>query len=450
MAASLTCTGGKDEFRCPAIQPWQSICDSIDGYFLTSAQEATVHRVPWCASEKVHGESTCRYNFSINDGTHGFTFTGREEIWDPDADQDHHGWKAMIPTWQHNMEKLAQVIQRLATEVLDPSACPKLSKLALYSEYCGGFFPENPKAWSGGQAAGRYNGDNVCTLPQNLRAIQEGVYYCKERIALAFKLKVYDALPSSDGHSFVLNETPRQLACSLWAKLVKEAGIPTVPFLMKGTFAQVSQFPYENFQSRVPAMLGCDSLPDNTNLAEGIVIEPDEPMMVVERKVYRRWMAADPAIRGRFEDLPRVALIIKLKSKKFKEVDTSAFQEPNMTPLACLLKCASGNRANSVLSKHSNVTRASVDALVQEMADETEEDRMVHFPAAFIPFADQAAARIALEAHCLFLLLQASGLADKTLPDDFSSASSSSSVGSRASAAAAAATSYKSGKTKRK
>jgi len=415
MAASAVSVASStaDAHSLPPTHPLQSIPESLDGYYLTPAQEAMIHRVVWIGTEKVHGESRGTYNFSANQNNNtGITCTGRAAILDPDADHDHHGWKATIPTLQRQMQELAKVIQRHAKVVLAPGTCPQRSKFALYGEGCGGFYPDNPKTWRGGQAEGRYNIDNVCTLPQHLRAIQEGCYYSKERLTLAFKLKVYDALPtpSTKDGTFTLSKTPRQLSYTLWSQLVKEAGIPSVPFLCKGTYNEVCAFPYEDFQSRVPAMLGYEPLPDNTNRAEGMVIEPDEPIMVIHAKVHRRWLAANPDTRGRLEDLPHVALLIKCKSKKFAEVDTSQFQEPNMTPLAVLLKCASGNRANSVLSKHGHVTHQTISALVQEMADETEEDRMTHFPAAFIPFAEQAAARTTLETHCRTLLLQASGL----------------------------------------
>ena len=221
---------------------YPSLTNSYQQKFIDKLLEYGLTDGLWYAQEKVHGA-----NFSLtSDGTE--VKAGKRSGYIGHA-EDFYGSAWVVPQY-------ASAVKRIANDYG--------AEVTVFGEICGG----------------RYNGESKGTM------VQRGVEYSPTNEFLVFDISI--------GGTFVKFSEVIALAHIYELKIA--------PVLTKGSFEHCLSYPNE-FDSKVPAMLGLEPLPEGSNICEGTVVRPDED----------RYTRFNP------EESPRV--ILKNKNSKFSEKD---------------------------------------------------------------------------------------------------------------------------------
>ena len=231
----------------------------------------------------------------------------------------------------------------------------------MYGELCGKFYPgaadaNEAKQWPGALGAERVNKDRACVVPQESRAVQEGIYYCDKLSFVVFDMAVVDVVDGKETMRFLDHDAV--VEATAHAKKLK-----CLQPLVRGTYEQVKAFPYKSFDSTAGASLwGMPALPTKTNRAEGIVIKPTKTYMVTDHK-------GNP-----------LRCLVKLKNPAFSDM-SGEYADPTPTPGQLLARLVNANRVASLLSKHGDrVTAANLDQLVELMSDDVLQDFYARYP----------------------------------------------------------------------
>jgi RNA-editing ligase len=342
---------------------FQKIPASSSEYVLSKKEETRLFRQEeWVAMEKVHGANFSVYHQPSSRETR---FAKRTAFLN--ENEYFYGWETICDSIGAKIVKVA-------------SQCVKKtnSYVILYGELFGGFYPseENADIWTGAIKAGRINGNNECLLPLDDRAVQEGIYYTNKLDFVIFDVAVVDCDPD-------MNHVIQFLDYDRVQKLCAFADLLCLKPLLRGTYKQVSSFPYASFDSTLGStLLDMPRLPTVTNAAEGIVIKPVKTFMVYNSK-------------GK-----SVRCLIKLKNPSFAEMG-SDFSMPKVTTVTRLCAFVNGNRIACLLSKYGGrVTTANVQELVEKLVEDVLEDFYIQFPNAISQSLDWDADLAKLHEKC--------------------------------------------------
>lgn len=195
---------------------------------------------------------------------------------------------------------------------------------------------------------GAYPHPEVTPIP-GLQAVQTGVWYSPQLHWALFDVRV--------GDSF--------LAYDVVDRLAAEAGVMRVPFIAKGTVAELESLP-TRAPTRIPAALGLPPLPEN--IAEGLVIKP-------------------LAARGVNDAAPLKRKIAEFSEGRFDE--SSSFQDVGALGLEALWahaqRCFTPGRLASARSK----VGTDATALREEIVFDVLLDLALAFPHSFARLGDQ-------------------------------------------------------------
>lgn len=208
---------------------------------VATQNHGTVTRGPSVATEKVHGAQL------VLEAGRAVRF-GKRKAWLAD-DEPFFGWQLLRAA----LTESALVIRSTLAE-----------DAILYGELFGGAYPHPDVAPVAG-----------------LQAVQTGVWYSPQLHWALFDVRV--------GDSFLAHDVVDRLALA--------AGVMRVPFVAKGTVAELEVLP-TRAPTRIPAVLGLPPLADN--FAEGLVIKPLAARRVDDAPPLKRKIAEFS--EGRFDE----------------------------------------------------------------------------------------------------------------------------------------------------
>ena len=196
----------------------------------------------WVATEKIHGA-----NVVIATDASRVRF-GKRKSWLAD-DEPFFGWQIL---------RLAFRNAALAIH----AEWGGVGLIRIYGELFGGHYPHKDVRPVAG-----------------LSAVQTGIWYAPD-----LRFAVYDVTvePENGGAAHFVGYDEM-------VRLVSSAEMATVPFLARGSQAEVEQLPVE-FPTRIPALLGLP--PIGANIAEGFVVKPVVTMPVDTRPAIKRKIQA--------------------------------------------------------------------------------------------------------------------------------------------------------------
>jgi Rnl2 family RNA ligase len=283
---------------------FHKIYEKIEDYKINNKE---LKKVEWIATEKIHGS-----NFSIYINDKSVKCAKRNGFLE--KDDVFYDYKYVI---KNNADKLRKLYKILKEK-------HKFNYIIIYNELFGGWFPENAKNWEGPIKGGRISEDSKIIIPQNLRAIQEGIYYSNQVdiIILDIVLVTLNGSENDADTSMSIYGVPYNEI----VKIVIEVGLKVTMPLVTGKLEKIMNYDI-NFDSTIPKYLGYPHIEHNT--AEGIVIRPID---------YNQSGFCS----------------IKIKNNKFSEIcNVSSFNkfETGITPKSLLMGMINVNRLNNVLSK---------------------------------------------------------------------------------------------------
>lgn len=221
---------------------YPSLTNSYQQKFIDKLLDYGLTEGTWYAQEKVHGA-----NFSIT--SDGLEVKAARRSGYIGHAEDFYGSAWVVPQY-------ASAVKQIANDYV--------AEVTVFGEICGG----------------RYNGVSKGTM------VQRGVEYSPTNEFLVFDIRI-------NGVFVRFSEV---------IALAHIYGLKIAPVLTKGSFEHCLRYPNE-FDSKVPAMLGLEPLPEGSNVCEGTVVRPDE----------------DRNIGPNQEGHSRV--ILKNKNSKFSEKD---------------------------------------------------------------------------------------------------------------------------------
>ena len=243
----------------------------------------------------------------------------------------------------------------------DKSKNDNCQYIILYGELFGGFYPEDPGTWRGPVQGNRITSEGICTVPQETRAVQEGVYYSQNLDFVAYDLLIVSVKDGKRERAFLCHSTLQRLC--------KKAAIKVLPPLLAAPYAQCMQYNVR-FDSRIAVDL-CDHPPmaSETNYAEGVVIKP-----------LQRWNVTESGPRP----------IIKSKHPNFLEVKSvfSSATDTMTDARDMLLSMVNVNRVNALRSKLGKFEKCDLESNVDLVIDDVLADYYETFSAeSHPPFA---------------------------------------------------------------
>jgi Rnl2 family RNA ligase len=319
---------------------YQSIpADTTASYVLSKKDETRILRqAEWIGLEKAHGANVSVYH---RPGTGETRFAKRTAFL---KEEDH------FYDWKNIRDELSERAAAAATHILSADEVNSDAYIVIHGELCGKFYPPASEAatWTGAQGAGRVDSTGECVVPQEDRAVNEGIYYCDKLALVVFDMAIVRGVRDEDVH--FLDYDAVMEACT-------HAHLPYLKPLVRGTKAQVEAYPYKKFDSKLgESVFGMPALPSGTNVAEGIVIKPVKTFMVRDA-------------RGQL-----VRCLVKLKNPDWSD-NGGDYVEPKQTTASLLQSLAGPNRVLSLLSKHGDrVTEDTLEELVRLMVDDVLQD----------------------------------------------------------------------------
>jgi Rnl2 family RNA ligase len=194
---------------------------------------------PWVATEKLHGAQLV----VAHDGER--FAVGKRKAW-LDGGEAFFGWQL-----------LRSRLEQAARAALSPGAVA----VRLYGELYGGGYPHT----------------DVPPAP-GMSPVQTGIWYSPEVRFALFDVLRHDR-PDAPGRYLVYRDLHA---------IADRAGLDVVPLLGRGPRATLDGLP-TRFPTRVPQRLGLPELPGN--LAEGLVLRPDERLTPQRRPIVKRKIA---------------------------------------------------------------------------------------------------------------------------------------------------------------
>ncbi|MBH25217.1 MAG: RNA ligase [Myxococcales bacterium] len=217
-------------------ESYHKIAESAGGWRLSEADTRALNKVPWVVTEKIHGA-----NFSFLTDGRELRCAKRKALLGSDESFFQH--EAVLARHQGAVSLLFERLQAEREEI---------EVIQLYGELFGGGYPH----------------PDVPPVP-DVYPIQTGVWYAPGVRFCAFDV----ALTLQSGERVFL-------AYDEMTALLEELEIPCAEPLMIGSLGDCLEFPVR-FSSTIPALLGLPPLPDDDNLAEGVVLKP-VPFVEVE------------------------------------------------------------------------------------------------------------------------------------------------------------------------
>jgi Rnl2 family RNA ligase len=257
------------------------------GYTLSDTSN---NKEKWIVCEKIHGA-----NFSIYYYDGAIKFAKRTGfLGDDDWFYDYH---RDISKYEASMRK-----------VHDNTG---LSRFIIYGELYGGWYPENAATWKGAIGT-RIDERGRSLISYDKRAIQEGIYYSRDKCYMVFDIAIID----DNGELTFLDYDSMIHAVA--------NAFHYTPALYRGLYKDAIAY-NPRFNSTIPGFLGMPKLPADTNIAEGIIVRP---------------------ISG------NRANIIKIKNREFGKIVEEFDMEEAMNSYKFILsKLVCHNRSNSLMSK---------------------------------------------------------------------------------------------------
>ena len=339
--------------------PYQKISSSTSQWECPPKVLKRLLSTPYVALEKVHGS-----NFSLYSDGVDVRFAKRSGF--IEQQQWFYGYEAIADPLRDRTLLLVEALRRQH----------RVDGVIVYGELFGGFYPPDPQEWKGPIAGGRLNAAHQCLVPQEDRAVQEGIYYSPNVEFAAFDIAI------------VHSNTPTFLDHSTVVSLCEEVSLLVLKPRFEGTLAQCLDFPHI-FDSQVPfALCGQRKLPPGTNVAEGLVLKPREGSLT---------LPSTGSCKGQ-----EVALrpLLKRKHPSFAEVSAD-FTIPNVTPRMILAGMINVNRLNAVLSKDGRLEQAQV---VANLLEDVWNDFYQHFPSVTVD--NQAATEAFVQQKCSELVIK--------------------------------------------
>ena len=297
---------------------YQKISDKISHYNIN--KKILSKKSKWIVTEKVHGS-----NFSIYYNEGSIKFSKRNKFLSEDE------W---FYNYQFIKQKLIQNITKLS-KILNEN------NIIIYGELFGGWYPEQPELWKGPENV-RINSKGISIIPFHERAIQEGIYYSPNIEYMIFDICI------------IKNNNPIFIDYLDLEKYIKQTDFFYAKPLFIGSFQNAQKFNIE-FNSKIPNYLGLKELPHNTNIAEGIVIRPNENYFIEENK----------------------RCLIKIKNKKFCEIDENFdIHEAKKSYQYIFNSLINQNRLHSVISK---IGIEDKELILKEFIEDVWNDFYLHY-----------------------------------------------------------------------
>lgn len=306
---------------------YQKIYESVDNYTLNKKQLKMLNlkKTEWIVQEKVHGS-----NFSIYFDGNKIEFAKRNSILQENE-------------WFYNYETIKSKL------ILNTNQLYKLlnkTKIIIYGELFGGFYPPDPKNWINNRIDEKGN----CKLCFDDKAIQEGIYYSNN-----IEYMVFDVAYINDNNDLIFVDY-YDLCNS-----IKNTNFFFPKELFIGSFQEIQNFNL-NFNSTIPKQLGYEDLPKNSNLSEGIIIKPIKTININTK--------SNQIIR----------CIIKRKNDKFKEIsDNFNMEEAIKSYKYTFSKMLNTNRLAAVLSKYGKLTQENCQKITELLMQDIWEDYYLNY-----------------------------------------------------------------------
>lgn len=295
----------------------------MNNYIISKNEYKIMKKTKWVVMEKVHGS-----NFAIYFNKGDISFSKRNSLLkEGEWFYNYHIIKNNLIS---NTKKLAKLLN--------------IDNFIIYGELFGGYYPDDIINWSG-PLGNRINGKGVSIIPFEERAIQEGIYYSPN-----IEYMVFDVVISNQFMNYVEMINILKKTDFVYAK----------PLLIE-SYEKVMKYNI-NFDSIIPEQLGLNTLPNNTNSAEGIVIKPIENIYVMNK------------------NKERVRCIIKIKNKKFLEVyDDFNMEEAKKSYKFIFHLLVNQNRFQSVISKIGKVSDENKELVIEKLYQDTFYDFYINY-----------------------------------------------------------------------
>jgi Rnl2 family RNA ligase len=243
---------------------------------------------------------------------------------------------------------------------------PYMQDIILVGELCGGWYPEDPDNWQGPIHGNRIDSNRACIVPQEDRAVQEGIYYSPNIEFIAFSLLIIN-----DSHTSTGIKKLQGTHYDVFAHLCQQQGIHYLQPRTRGSL-QACLDPEQTppvFDSMLGVThFGQKALPPGTNVAEGIVIQPMDGDITLSST----FAASGPMIHALVRPM--------IKIKQYKEV-SGKFDMPDITTGMLLSQMVVPTRLAAVLSKYGKCDSVDDEAtVIQLLADDVWEDYWMWFP----------------------------------------------------------------------
>ena len=329
---------------------YQKIADKVDHYQIDNNNSKFFSKnVDWVVTEKVHGSNFCVYyrDGQINFGKRNSLL--KEDDW--------------FYNYQLIQEKLTQNIRQLSQII-------NHSQIVVYGELFGGWYPSHHQ-WTG-PVGTRINQKGVSLIPFEERAVQEGIYYSPHLEFMVFDVAIIEQDKLQFMNFFQME------------KYLKQTDFFYTKALLIGNFQAVQKYDL-NFDSHIPSQLGLSSLPMNTNIAEGVVIKPVEPVFIKDKKGNE------------------VRCLVKKKHPKFQEIsDDFSLSDAQKSYEFIFLKLVNQNRLQAVVSKMGRITPDNKDVIIQSLIEDTWTDFYTYYSQ--IQIVDETKANDYLKKLCQTLI----------------------------------------------
>jgi Rnl2 family RNA ligase len=328
---------------------YQKIPTDTSQYDLTKKEENHIFKeIKWIALEKVNGA-----NFSVYCDGIDVKFAKRTGF------IEENQWFYSYETISESLTEKILLLHKYLKSIYS-----EMDYIILYGELCGGFYPENPNKWEGLFNSNRVNDKNECILPQEERAIQEGIYYSPNIEYIVFDISLINK--TNDGGVFFNYDTIMEYCAKFNFNYLKP--------LFTGSFTQCMNYNYK-FDSIVGVeVFGHPKLPNGTNIAEGIVIKPNECSINIKLK------------KG---DNKNIRPLVKLKHPLFAEI-SGDFTLPEVTANMRLSSMANNNRLNCLLSKIGELNKSNRDEVLDAYLDDIWNDFWERWPDVKITHYDES------------------------------------------------------------
>jgi len=268
--------------------------------------------------------------------------------------------------WFYNyetlVEELTYKVNSLYNLLKSTKMYPDMKYVIVYGELYGGYYPEDDKidTWKGAFDAKRINEKHVCIIPQEERAVREGIYYSPDVKFIAFDICIV-----GDKSSSTQNKWLNFLNYNVLMEMCKKVNVDYLYPLMIGPLKKCLSFNYK-FDSRI-AVDVCKQkkLPSGSNVAEGVVIK-----LMDSSKTY--------PLSVKNGQTQQIRPIIKHKHPSFAEI-SGDFTMPDISVDMILSSMVNINRLNAVLSKYGKCDKIEDETTINEVEELLVEDVWADF-----------------------------------------------------------------------